>query len=391
MHGRTRAAAVAAGLLLAASPAGAATLKADYRFDNDLTSAVAGAPALQFIPSGSPTYVADTVGGVSQQVMVWTADQGLTMSTAGLVSRTAFTVVVRFRMEEAESCYRRILGFRDEANLNDSGLYVCNKRVSIYHSGSTEGPAEVLANDVYVEVALTRSADGTLTSYVNGAFHAMRTDTPTTQYELTEDTLRLFRDDGSEESNGRIARLRVYDGALTAAMVADVAAGNTGDDTDGDGVLDTTDNCDTQAAATSDGCPAAPQQTTTPPTTETPVVTPPETIQVTAPQPAGVVGAQGRSALRANRRGVLTYATGFAATCAAGAACAVKAKLGSLGSAAFGLAGGAKKAVAVALTAKGAKKLRKAGSLTVKLKIVLERAGAVAVIAKRDVKLKAPG
>lgn len=366
-----RALAVAAALFFAA-PADAATLKADYRFEGTLSSAVAGAPDLTFlIPAGQTPADPDNLPVYSADGMAWKADRGLQLNTAGVVGRSAFSVVVRFKLA-ANGCYRRILGFRDEANITDYGLYSCDGRLYAYSYQQAEN--ESLADDTFAEVAFTRAADGTLKAYTNGVLQLTTTDTGP-EYEMLEDTLRLFKDDGGEESDGVVSRLRVYDGVLGDAAVADIAAGNSGIDSDGDGVLDSADGCDDVASSNSDGCPSpapAPQQTEQP----APLVqTPPAVL----PLPAGTLRFKGRT---------------VTATCAALASCmlTVRLKAGrtTLGKATATLAPGQVRKLTVALSRKGKRRLRKAGRLKASLTAALTQTGGTAVAATGKLTLRAP-
>jgi hypothetical protein len=57
---------------LPAKPVGAAELKAEYRFNNNLTSSVPGAPALVPVdPLGQNAFNSDTVNGSAQTVYTW--------------------------------------------------------------------------------------------------------------------------------------------------------------------------------------------------------------------------------------------------------------------------------------------------------------------------------
>jgi hypothetical protein len=364
-----RALALAAALLLAA-PAGAATLKADYRFDGTLSSSVTGAPDLEFlIPDGQTPADPGNLPVFTSDGMSWEADRGLQLSTAGLVDRSAYSVVLRFKVV-SNTCYVRILGFRDPANLNDRGLYSCDGKLYAYNYQQAESAS--LTDDTFAEVAFTRAADGTLKAYTNGVLQLTTTDGDPAEYQLLEDTLRLFRDDGSEESNGIVSRLRVYDGTLGDAQVADIAAGNSGMDSDGDGVLDSADGCDDVASSNSDGCPSpapAPQQTEQPaPFVQTPAA---------LPLPAGALRSKGRT---------------VTATCAALAPCTLtvllKAGKATLGRATATLAPGQVKKVTVALSKKGKKKLRKASRLKATLTAALTQTGGTAVAATSKLTLR---
>lgn len=204
-----------------------------------------------------------------------------------------------------------------------------------------------------------------------------------TQFTLAEDTLRMFRDDGPEEADGKVARLRVFNGVLTDAEVAAIAGGSSGD-ADGDNVLDGSDACPNVAAATADGCPV-PEPTPTPTPTPEPTPTP-------TPSPAGTVSDSAKRSVSAHK-GIYRFASGVTAACASAGACTATAVLkkgkDTLGSATIALAAGKSAGVVVRLSKAAAKRLKKAKTLRATLTVVLQRTGATPVTLTRSVTLKA--
>lgn len=189
-----------------------ATLKADYRFENDRDSSVSGAPTLTDL--GTNSFTTATVDGVSKTVLSFSQNNGLSLSsTSGLVTNTSYSVVMLFSFQQT-SGWRRVLDVRNATA--DAGLYI-NGALNFYPHAS--GPTSIAANS-YVQVVLTRDPIGTVTGYVNGTQQFQFTDSNSYALISSANTIRFFRDDGSEASPGSVARIRVYDGVLTSSQVA---------------------------------------------------------------------------------------------------------------------------------------------------------------------------
>jgi hypothetical protein len=205
--------------------AGAATLKAAYRFQGDLASEVAGAPELANLGQGN-RFAIERVDGLGRhQVLSFPEGNGLSLATAGLVDPVNNSVVVVFRLADTFG-YRRILDFA--GGTSDTGLYDLNGRVVLY--GGNEASENVVLSDSYAQVALTNAAapDGAeqATAYVNGV-EVAAAGIPK-GFDLGSGVLRFFQDNTSgpatgEESGGAVSCILVYDGTLTADEVRQVA------------------------------------------------------------------------------------------------------------------------------------------------------------------------
>lgn len=207
--------------LSAAGSASAATLKANYQLQGDLTSAVGGAPSLADLGGGN-RFVRETVDGVSRQVLRFPQGGGLALGASGLVDPRSFSVVLLFRLDELNG-FRRILDFSDSTA--DNGFYDYSGGAVVY--GSDGGPARsgIVFDDSYAQVVLTSAPAGDsqrVVVYVNGA--EVVAATAPKDFDLGPGTLRLFQDNvkgpaGGEESAGALACLLVYDGALGAEEI----------------------------------------------------------------------------------------------------------------------------------------------------------------------------
>ena len=190
-------------------------LKADYQFQGNLNSSVAGAPALtNLVGSGAANaFVNDTVDGVSRQSLRFSANGGVAVGTANLIPNNAYTIVMLFKFDD-------VLGFRrgvDFANrTSDEGAYIHNGRLE---NESTGNPP--FQPNQYVQVVIVREATGRIRAYRDGA---LRVDFPNDggTFAITSaNLLRFFQDDlvfPDEASAGNVARLRLFDAPLTTAQ-----------------------------------------------------------------------------------------------------------------------------------------------------------------------------
>ena len=211
--------------------AGAATLKASYPLQGSRVPQLAGAPDLIDIGPGNH-FVTDTVDGVRRQVLAFPRGGGVSLSTQGLVDESNHSIVMLFRLTDVFG-YRRLLDFSD--SISDNGLYVRDGMAVLYVNGERALSSDLVAEDLYVQIALT--SETTVAGlpwtvvYVNGSPVAAAT-TPR-GFRLGAGALRFFKDNvkggaRGEQSAGALACVLVYDGALTAGEVAQVAADPTG-------------------------------------------------------------------------------------------------------------------------------------------------------------------
>jgi uncharacterized repeat protein (TIGR01451 family) len=195
------------------------TLVADYQFANVYTSSVGRDPALVDIGSGTNSFATDTVRGASQTVLVFPTGNGLQLSpTSGVFANVAYTIAALVRLDTI-SGYGRIFDFKNATS--DDGLYDLDGNLVFFPE--VGGSAAPIVAGAYVHVVLTRAADGTVTGYVNGVQQFSFVDSANLGVIDSSNVLRFFKDDNAvpnENSSGAVARIRIWDGALTAAQVA---------------------------------------------------------------------------------------------------------------------------------------------------------------------------
>ena len=215
-----------------AIPAGAsaASLVADYRFDDTLSSSVGTAPALVDIGPGPNAFATETVNGVSERVLTFADDSGLSLTAAPLPADD-YSVVLTMRRTEmvlVDPEYQRILDL--SSGTVDAGLYTLGRNLDFYDDvdpvdSDHLGAGDPLAENTYAEIAFTRNPAKQFAGYVNGLPQLTYTDVHGPDSALLTAEARFFKDDSGEDSPGAVARIRLYSGALTAEEVASIAAG----------------------------------------------------------------------------------------------------------------------------------------------------------------------
>ena len=247
----TRTLAAGAALLLVlvlAGSASAATLRADYRFQGSHASAVGQAPAAQDIGPGTNAFATDSIDG-PRQVLTFPNGNGISVSTQGIAGAGEYTIVALFRLADmgTATTYRRIFDFKN--GTHDNGIYYRGGQLTIYRGDHPSDPVisggNTVVPGVYAQVTVTRETDNRFwTAYLNGNL-AVSVDDVAGDGVLSSNVLRLFRDFGgaNETSAGALARLRIWDGALTEQQIA--ALDRVVPDGDGDGRDDDLDNCPT--------------------------------------------------------------------------------------------------------------------------------------------------
>jgi hypothetical protein len=220
-----------ATLILAggSADAGAATLRAEYRFQGSLASEVPGAPALANIGQGN-RFAFERINGLGRhQVLRFPEGNGLSLSTPGLVDPANNSMLMVFRLAETHG-YRRILDFA--GGTSDTGLYNLDGRVALYggRDGSDASEGTVLTNS-YTQVTLTNAAAPgdaeQVTAYVNGDQVAAAKISK--GFGLSSGEMSFFRDNRvgafpGEESSGAVSCILVFDGTLTADEVRRVGS-----------------------------------------------------------------------------------------------------------------------------------------------------------------------
>jgi hypothetical protein len=227
-------------------------LAADYQLQNVFTSSVGTIGPLAVV--GNPNDVTFTddvdVDGNNQIVAsigenfenIADTGAGLQAQTAGFLSSDNYSVVLLADFNLApDLAATKVFDFK---NLSaDPGLYINDLTGLLYFQGATDsngitpatGGSPILTGN-YAQIVLTRdSSTGLVSVYENGspAFQFNDTGDLATLGDATNTGnayLTVFKDDATgvgdsaldETSVGDVARLRLYDGVLTPAEVANL-------------------------------------------------------------------------------------------------------------------------------------------------------------------------
>jgi Tol biopolymer transport system component len=193
-------------------------LKADYQFQGNLNSSVGNAPPLTDLVAagnGANGFRTDTVDGYSRQVLDFPANNGVNIPDLSSIvaDTTKLTIVMLFQFTDSQMQSKKLRLFDYSACTSQTGgRYLLN--------GKIEGEAGNHAASRqfnYFQVVVTRSGvGGTVTIYRDGQVATTETDDGTA---LTSG-LRFFHDCAwGLATTGSIARIRVYDGVMTAQEV----------------------------------------------------------------------------------------------------------------------------------------------------------------------------
>jgi hypothetical protein len=209
--------------LLALAPTAQGRLTADYRFEDNRRSAVPGASKLLVDGPGVIEFSEQKVRGSRQGVLKWPEGTGLRLNDATKAvgnQRNDYTIVMLVNLDDVAS-YNKVIAFRGDDE--DDGLYVYSGGLYPYGPNADRYTEDVFGAGKWVQIALVRSKQGQIKCFVGDERQVREGDPEKTLVLGTEQSLLFLRDDliGSpEETGGRIARLRIWDDALSEAQIA---------------------------------------------------------------------------------------------------------------------------------------------------------------------------
>jgi hypothetical protein len=219
------------------------TLEADYQVQDTFNSSVGSIGPLTIVgPTAGVAFTSDTVNGNPQRVLNIQAsnsmppfdESGVQTQTNPFLSASNYSIVLlaNFNLNTADVVATKVFDFKNLSS--DAGLYVnaaTGTLAFIDGSGVLQGTGgAALSSLTYAQIVLTRDSSTNLTSvYLNGTLAFSFTDN--VGLAVLGDSsasgnsfLTLFKDDGmglggsmlTESTQGNIARLRLYDGVLSA-------------------------------------------------------------------------------------------------------------------------------------------------------------------------------
>lgn len=217
----------------------AATLVASYDFNNSLAANEAGKPSLVAIdPLGQNSFETAVVNGFNDTVYHWVGNgadasqqAGFSLDTTGLVNYKSYSVALTFEFSSQALTgggWRRIIDTQNRQS--DSGFYVgpSNKleviQIPTVNPGSTTFTTPGFHNVVLS--VIPNGAQQTVSAYLDGqlevtsttdTFNLNNSDNPNHLLYFFVDN--LFSNAQLEYANGRIASLKLYDGAFNPLAV----------------------------------------------------------------------------------------------------------------------------------------------------------------------------
>lgn len=221
---------VLAGL---AVPAPAATVRATYLFDDTLAAVEPGAPTLfQVNPLGMNGFETAMVYSSPRRVFRWdgnpfplTEQAGLFVNTTGLIPVNSYSAELVFEFTQKNDSWRRIIDV--ENRQSDDGFYVSPANfLQIWDAGALADGTTAFTTNAFHHVVLTNSG-GTVQAFLDGILQ-LTAATSVMDIDNPLNIMNFFLDNvvggGLEEfADGRVALIRLYDGALTPAEVAKLA------------------------------------------------------------------------------------------------------------------------------------------------------------------------
>src|SRR2546428_6623711 len=193
--------------------AGAATLVADYEFNGNFSSSVAGAPDLVAL---NPAPGAGFSGGVYS----WTGTTsplnqgGLTFdNSGGLLPSTSYSIYLDFKFNEGVGAWRRIVDVQNRTS--DNGFYVDpTNNLAVY---PVAGSSQNFSTGAFHQVLLT--VDGTTVKAYLDNDPAINITTSVMAINNPANVINLFLDNvagpaQTEWSSGSIDRALFYSGVV---------------------------------------------------------------------------------------------------------------------------------------------------------------------------------
>jgi hypothetical protein len=238
-------AAAGSAIFLAASAEGA-TLVADYGFQGSdpLASSVAGAPDLTILNPTDVSYTTQTVAGQMRQVVDIVPGGGLQAETDQILSNTNYSIVllanfnaITTSTNNTELVLGKAIDFQNRTT--DSGLYTAQGGGLDFYDGAGSDPTAegtslpgALGFGSYAQIVFTRATDGTTDAYIDGSLAFTFNDSDGQAIignGMLQQYLNFLIDDNAnsvpftrENEGGYVARIRLYDGVLSATDVANL-------------------------------------------------------------------------------------------------------------------------------------------------------------------------
>jgi len=135
------------------------------------------------------------------------------------ILNTAYTVQINVRLNKVHD-WNRIIGSQ---GWGDSGLYVRRDHLEMYPTAAGMKCAEILVPNQWYQFFMTRTDQGLLKLYINGALCARGRPNYNDAFSLHQHRIDFFHDDGSEHASGVVKNIHIWNIALTASEILNMA------------------------------------------------------------------------------------------------------------------------------------------------------------------------
>jgi hypothetical protein len=233
------AAAGAVALVAAACVPTPPTPGADYQFSAGYNPTIgswescAATPGPKFFPAENTdapwswTSATETVDGVNEAVVRFSDGVGYQLTTTNETSNDTYSIVMLLRLSDLDG-FRRVLQFKDFKTV-DNGLYLYRGSLMFWRQTAAQSPVgtRIASADEWVQVTVTRTSTGVVRGFMDGVQQWQFTDTAGDAViggvTILGYGVYLFVDNvrnGSEMSPGALARVRVFNRALSDSEIA---------------------------------------------------------------------------------------------------------------------------------------------------------------------------
>jgi hypothetical protein len=170
---------------------------------------------------GGPALVADG-GTVAGGRYTFGANQGLRLIN-GLADTSTYSVAMTFEVDSLSPFFKKVIDFQDLTSGN--GLYLVGAQLQLYPGGI--GQTSVSANTDCKMVLVRDGSTGITSIYLNGVLEQAYSDFVSSVAVPSTNVLRFFEGGFFEVVGGSVDVIAMYDQALSASDVAELAAGAT--------------------------------------------------------------------------------------------------------------------------------------------------------------------
>lgn len=202
---------------------------ADYRFNHSLVDSLGQAPALVPSVPGDGGFVPVTLDGVLTTARMFSEGAGFVLDVEDVLPGQSYTIAVLVRLDRTGD-YAKIVDTK--ALQSDTGLYAVAEALYVYPA-DVYPPEGVFLPDTWHHVVMTRSETGAVSAYLDGVVQLSFDDSVSNFVVISpERLLAFFQDDNmtiGEHSAGTVARIRLFDTALSPGQVADLEIDRAGD------------------------------------------------------------------------------------------------------------------------------------------------------------------